>query len=413
MAAKVVFGSETGHSLFLGRIARFAGKYIIFPLLFRILQTSKFRIVLIHNSDRFGHLAKNTHLFFIKKKLGTLDNFNYLLISPSIKSKKIANVSLLNMFISHSKQVKNVRFICSNFLHNLFSLYFQDKSNNSELLFDISMTSTESEFSFGMKTIDFSDIEKKYGENALKEMSIPPNKKIVTVFARDPSYLKSKNPKTDWSYHSYRDADIETYVDSIKYLISMDYVVIRVGSEYSKKLNFKDENYFEYSLSAFKSDFMDLYLIYKSTFVLGNSSGALDLANVFNIPWAAVNYAPFMVGPLGKEDIFIQKTIINSDGTIIPFKDIINDKRYYLHNGVKLRDDFGLSYVDNSPGDILDITIEMHNILNGNLVLNAKQKNLLNRYHSEYCQKNNWSNKYAPISITWLENHHHLYLDDI
>ena len=395
----------------LGKIFRLVGKYTIIPVMSKVLLYNKFRISWI-DVDRLGHLSLNTHLFFIKKKLGTLDNFNYLLISPSIKSKKIANVSLLNMFISYSKKVEGISFICSNFFY-FFIKYFFNEFNNSGLLYQLTMQIVpDSEFSLGINTIEFDESQMKYGESILKKIKIPGNKKIVTVFARDPSYLKNKEPKKDWSYHSYRDADIETYVDSIKYLISMDYVVIRVGSEYSKKLNFKDENYFEYSLSAFKSDFMDLYLIYKSTFVLGNSSGALDLANVFNIPWAAVNYAPFMVGPLGKEDIFIQKTIINSDGTIIPFKDIINDKRYYLHNGVKLRDDFGLSYVDNSPGDILDITIEMHNILNGNLVLNAKQKNLLNRYHSEYCQKNNWSNKFTPISITWLENHHNLYLDD-
>ena len=51
------------------------------------------------------------------------------------------------------------------------------------------------------------------------------------------------DPKKDWSYHSYRDSDIETYISAIKYLISVNYVVLRIGSEYSKKLNFNNNEY--------------------------------------------------------------------------------------------------------------------------------------------------------------------------
>jgi len=89
-------------------------------------------------------------------------------------------------------------------------------------------------------------------------------------------------------------------VEAIKYLINKDYVVLRIGSEYSKKLNFVDENYFDYSLSEYKSAFMDLFTIYKSKFVLGTTSGATDVAAVFNVPFVGVNYAPFVDSPLGK-----------------------------------------------------------------------------------------------------------------
>ena len=81
------------------------------------------------------------------------------------------------------------------------------------------------------------------------------NKKIVTIFARDSSYLSHTYPKIDWSYHSYRDCDIETYIEAIRYLINKNYVVLRVGSEYSKKLNFVDENYFDLSAYNFNSSF--------------------------------------------------------------------------------------------------------------------------------------------------------------
>jgi putative glycosyltransferase (TIGR04372 family) len=397
--------------MFLKKIVWFTGKYILIPLLSKILLNNKSRIAWI-NVDRIGHLAMNTHLFFIKKKMGSLKDLNYYLIAPSTKSKKIANVSLLKMFISYSKKVEGVQIICSNFLY-FFVFFFFEEFKNSGLLYELSMEIVpDSEFSLGINTIEFDESQKKYGESILKKTQIPTNKKIVTIFARDSSYLSNKEPDKDWSYHSYRDADIETYVDAVKFLIDKNYAVVRIGSEYSKKLNFSNENYFEYSLSEFKSGFLDLYLIYKSTFILGNSSGAVDLADVFNVPWAAVNYAPFMCGSLGKESIYIQKKLIDSNGVIVPFKDIIGDSKYYLHDGVKLKNDFGLEYIDNSPEEILDIAKEMHNILNGTFIISAKQKSLLKRYQDEYCKRNNWSNKSTPISINWLEKNHHLYLED-
>ena len=307
------------------------------------------------NTDRLGHLSLNIHLFFIRRKIGVFENFHYLLISPSIKSKKVANVPLLLMFIAYSKKVANVRIICSSFLHFFFT-FFQVEFRNSQLLFDLTMESKESEFSLGIETVCFSEKQKIYGESVLNRMPIPQNKKIVSIFARDSSYLNHKNPKKDWSYHSYRDCDIETYIEAIRYLINKNYVVLRVGSEYSKKLNFVDENYFEYSLSDYKSAFMDLFIIYQSKFVIGSTSGATDIAALFNVPFVGVNYAPFIESPLGKEDIFIQKKTINSKGEIIPYKNIISDSRYYSFDGNKMEHLYGIKYLDNSAEEILDAT---------------------------------------------------------
>jgi len=396
--------------MILGKIVRFVGTYSLVPSLSWLGRYKKFRIGIM-STDRLGHLSLNNHLFFIRKKIGALENINYLLISPSINSKKVANASLLLIFIAYSKQVENVRIICSSFLYFLFA-FFQGEFRNSQLLFDMTMKSKESEFSQGLKTISFSEKQKKYGANVLNRMPIPQNKKIVSVFARDSSFLSRIDQEKDWSYHSYRDSDIETYISAIKYLISKNYVVLRIGSEYSKKLNLLDENYFEYSLSEFKSGFMDLYIPYISDFIIGSRSGATDVSLIFNTPLLVVNSTTFMESPLGKDDLFIQKKLIDLTGEIVPYKDIISDSRYYSFDGNKMEHLYGIKYLDNSSEEILDATIEMHNIVNDKLTLNKNQKELLKRYHNEYCKKNNWSDRFAPISINWLEKNYHLYLED-
>ena len=397
--------------MIIGKFLRISCKYTLVPILARIIQNRNFNIAIVP-VERLGHLAKNTHLFFIRKRIGSLPNLKYVLIAPSLKSNKIANVSLLRMFVEYSEGIKNVDFICSTFIY-LFFTFFLYEFKKFKIIYEFPMESKEIEFSLGVKTIDFSEKQKKYGEKLFKRIPIPQDKKIVTIFARDTSYLNNRFPNEDWDYHFYRDADIETYVDSIKYLISENYLVIRIGSEYSKKLNFSDVNYFEYSLSEFKSDFMDLYLINKSSFVVGTTSGAIDISTIFNIPFVGVNFAPFMEFPLGKDDIFIQKKIINSKNEVVPFKDIISNKEYYLFDGLKFFNNFGLKYLDNTSLDILEATKEMCNVKNGNFVLNMSQLKLLKNYHIRYCQESNWSKSFAPISISWLEQNHVLYFDDV
>ena len=109
--------------MILGKIVRFIGAYSIVPPLSRLARYKKFRIAIM-SIDRLGHLSLNIHLFFIRRKIGALENFHYLLISPSIKSKKVANVPLLLMFIAYSKKVENVRIICSSSLY-FFLVFFR------------------------------------------------------------------------------------------------------------------------------------------------------------------------------------------------------------------------------------------------------------------------------------------------
>jgi len=362
--------------------------------------------VTIWRVDRLGHLALNTHLFLVRRNIG-IENKNILILSPSKLSNHIANKTLWSMFVKRFQSEDGLKLYCSDLLFNLASFY-KEELQKLDLYFNMSMNSREKEFALGIDTIVFDSEQEERGRKLIESMSLPENHGIVSVFARDSSFLEVEFPDIDWSYHSYRDCDINTYIDAIKFLIRKKFVVVRLGSEYSKPLDFQDRYYFEYSLSDFKSDFLDMYLIYKSKFVIGSTSGATDPAVVFNTPFAGVNYAPFVESPLGKNDIFIQKKLVNDKG-VLPFKDVVSDKRYYSYNGNELRKELGVSYKDNTREEILSLTIEMFNNIN-NKGLTLDQKNLLREYHSVYCKKNKWSDRQAPISVNWLKENKGLYL---
>lgn len=395
--------------MLIGSLARKSIFFFLLPLLVLIRKLYAYKVCIIP-SDRLGHLSLNTNLFFIRHKRKLIKDINYFLIAPSLKSKKIANEDVLMMFIEYSKTTPKVNIICSSFLYFivLFSLKIFEKN---QLLVQLEYTSRESEFSLGEKIISFTEGQKKEGEHILKLMGLSNKAKVVSIFARDSSFLKSYDSNVDWSYHNYRDGDIKSYTQSIQYLISKGYTVVRIGSEYSLSLSFDSDSYIEYNSSKYKSSFMDLYIPYISEFIIGSRSGATDVSLLFNTPLLVVNSTTFVESPLGMNDLFIQKKLIDSKGKIIPYKELIVDKKYYSPDGSELERLFGIKYIDNTGNEILKATIEMHNRLTKNFLLNYNQLSLLEKYQNEYCMKNLWSNRLAPISISWLEKNHHLYVD--
>lgn len=393
-------------SMFKSKL-RLAPVYLlVIPISF-LLKNIRTRVFFVR-VDRFGHLALNTHLFFIRHKLHHTKKRS-LLIFPSRHSRRVSNKELMLMFIEYAAQRKHVHTYSSSFLHVFLDLFKHEFTKRGVCL-DLPMDSREEEFQLGVSTIKFDAQQIRYGEEMVANMPLPRGKKIVTVFARDSSYLEHYFPGVDWSYHAYRNCNINTYIDAIEYLIEKGYVVVRLGSEFSKPIAFYNDHYFEYSLSYFKSDFLDLYLVYKSVFVIGSTSGATDIATVFNVPFAGVNYAPFVESPLGKDDLYIQKRLKNENGDVIPFKDVVDNPKYYSYDGKKMEDDYGMTYVDNTAKEILELVEEMHYKISGH-GYTASDINLLQEYHEKFCNRNKWSNRGSPISVTWLKNNGDLYLD--
>ncbi len=361
-------------------------------------------------TDRLGHLSNNTQLFFIRHKRNLIEDTNYYLIAPSINSSKIANKDLLLLHIEYTKNLHNVRIITSSFFYYLF-FYSQGVLNDKRFFSPLEYKSNEVEFSLQEQTVSFTNKQQAYGNDILLKMNITQNDKLICIYTRDSSFLENIDNSVDWSYHDYRNTNIESYLKTIKFLISKGYKVVRIGSEYSKSLNYINDNFIEYNLSRFKSGFMDLYMPYMASFIIGCKSGATDLSLLFNKPILVTDLTTFVEAPLGKKDLFIQKKIIDLNKNIVPFKELVENEKFYTNDGNKMHSLYGLSYIDNTEDEILEATIEMYNRIVNNFVLKDEQMDLLRRYHNEYCVKNKNSSEFVPISVNWLEKNYALYLD--
>jgi len=151
------------------------------------------------------------------------------------------------------------------------------------------------------------------GELILKQFGIPKNAKIVCISSRDDLYLKRTYPSVDFSYHNFRDSNVNNYIPAIKALIQKNFYVVRMGKIAAKKLNIKSSKFIDYPFHPLKSDFMDFFFAYKCYFWIANNCGLDELPRVFRKPLILTNTAPFMSVQMQiKEYYYFPKIYINS-----------------------------------------------------------------------------------------------------
>tara|TARA_Y100001970_G_C14221227_1_gene852796 strand:+ start:1084 stop:2214 length:1131 start_codon:yes stop_codon:yes gene_type:complete len=128
--------------------------------------------------------------------------------------------------------------------------------------------------SFGHEEI-ITKIPDKYikkGENFLKTIGIQEQDKIILLYVRDQSYLKKTFPNRDYSYHNYRDTNIDNYIDVINLAIKKGYYVFRMGAVVEKKIKLDNKKFIDYS-NLYRTDFLDIFLAHRCSFVIGTPAG--------------------------------------------------------------------------------------------------------------------------------------------
>ena len=87
-------------------------------------------------------------------------------------------------------------------------------------------------------------------------------------------------------------------------MIKQGLFIIRVGKLTEKKFQIKNKNFFDYSQSNLKSDFLDIFLSSKCFFAISDTSGLLMAPVVFRKKIACVNVAPLSYVYLSSKNYF-------------------------------------------------------------------------------------------------------------
>ena len=273
--------------------------------------------------------------------------------------------------------------------------------------------------------LSFTNQEENLGKTMLKKFGLNENDKFVCFAIRDSSFseVKASSRYVDWSYHSYRNYDLENFKLAAEELASRGYYVFRVGVTANKPFNLNNKKIIDYANSNMRSDFLDVYLGAKCLFCLSTGYGFDDVSYVFRKPLALLNTPVIGFRSRSDNQIFLTKHhICKSDNNkILALSEIFSkgvadayDAKTFYNKGVELK--------DNTPEEIKDLALEMLDRISNNNFKNNKtelQKKFQEKFifhlkqlykkssediDSSYFQnlRGQFSNKFLEKNKSWL-----------
>lgn len=370
---------------------------LVFPVVYLLLALASFwrpiKLGFIFH-ERLGHLALNTDLYLRRRYLGMYSSDEihlFFVYAP-------ANMQLVRMFSRRMTLIKS-EFLFKllspiGFLKTRFSLPLPFWGNEYEV------------FNSAPSQINFTDEEHARGKALLSTLGMRDGDWYVSIFARDHQYYKEHSPGTDIRFSDHRNADIETFRLAIEAILAAGGWVLRMGSSVEKPLSIRHPRVIDYA-THFRSDFGDIYLTAHSRFFVGTTSGASDVAVLFDTPFVGVNYLPVGCAPFGKKAIFIPKRIVYcKSGEQVPMRDQLQ-----LFVGIQVgaflvpedaMRELGWAFEDNSPEEIRDVVEEMLGRLNGQEITDIDYRLAWNRYRSLIPNKNIYKANQSPMGRKML-----------
>lgn len=360
------------------------------------------------NSSRIGHFAANTELYLCEKDAGIniprqryLDIF-YLSEGPVCNKyltkmwKKKLNI-MPHLIIDPIFRLNDK--IPGGEIHNIFKAGSSDRD-------------TQGLFKKYPQHLYLSKEEERLGLKGLEKLQIPSGSNWICLIVRDSAYLES-HQKKDWSYHNYRDCDIDNFNMIAKKLAELGYYVIRMGVKVKKPMARIHQRVIDYANSGQRTDFMDIYLGANCLFCITTGTGFEAVPHrLFRKPLVFVNMVP--VGYVGSYftnsiGIFKHHFSKNKNRNLQLSEIISSDIGYALDSSIY--DNYEIDLIENTPQEIYDVVLEMIEVLKKLKKYSHEEQNLQTYFWKRFISLNNLSKKHhlhgvihARIGTKFLES---------
>jgi len=181
-----------------------------------------------------------------------------------------------------------------------------------------------------MKTephITFTMEEKTIAKEIFQKMKLPDNSRYICFHVRDSAYKPVVFLDRDWSYHNYRDSDINACLPMAETLAQREYFLVRMGAKVEKPLDTNSPRIIDYA-SNYQSDLMDLYIGSKCWFFVCGSCGITTIPILFRKPIVLLNLIPMNTPITGTEyDLFLPKKLwLRKEKRFLTFREIFELK---------------------------------------------------------------------------------------
>ena len=320
------------------------------------------------NSNRIGHFAMNNELYLCEKDAGLLPLRTF---DVFFHDTPICNHQMKRMWDARLRVAPWA--------------YFVNKAVEYYPGFQQHRINTSSRDRYGIYDrcrphLSFTETELSAGKSALFRMGVGENP-FVCLLCRDSGYLKKHYPVRDWSYHDYRDVDVETYLPALRSLGDRGYFVLRMGAVVEGPLKTHHPKIIDYASNGFRSEFLDIYLPSQCCFFISNGAGLDAVAKLFHRPVLYVNQIP--LGHIHTEcanDLFIFKKIwLCNEKRFMKFSEILKSGVGRFLDG-RLYQKHGLEVINNTPEEIEAVTLEMVQRLEGSWKATEEEEDIQDRF---------------------------------
>ncbi len=337
---------------------------ILLLLIIRIFKNFKINKIVSHT---IGEMTTPIEIFICEKKAGfnkipVIWFMEKVIANEFIKKKWSQSLFVLPRYI-----LDPIYFFSDNF--KIFNFFLVDYSKEPE---DVRRTLYEGRLKrldnkgvllkYG-PSIVFNSSEKNDGEAYLKKIGLE-NKKFFVFASRSAHFKKEK-------FETARNSNIYNKISGLKFMTSKGYKAIRLGKNETKKISFDDPNIIDYATSTYRSDFLDVYLVSKSEFMISSNTGANELPVLFRKPRLIVDYYDIPALEFHPLKLMIMPKKFQSlkTGNLVSFEEAFEKKLNYIHINSKVND-LGYEIIDNSELEIKQATENFYNLMNNNLDLN-------------------------------------------
>jgi len=325
------------------------------------------------STSRIGHFCANTELYLCERDAGiNIPQGKRCIDFFYLEWKKVCNKQLLLMwkrllYIFPEFIVDPVRRI-NRFLPGWEAYEIPENTQHDRDVHNL--------FIRYPPHLQFTSAEEKKGATELKNLGIIEGKSFVCLLVRDSAYLDKEFPG-DWSYHNFRDANIDNYILAVEELVRRGYFVIRMGVIVNKPLKVDHPQVIDYAWKGLRSEFMDIYLGAKCEFSISTSAGWDTIPYVFRRPIVFTNMVPLnYFCTFEKKTLIISKKYRDSKThRDLTLKEIFNrgfgsllSTSDYVDKKIEL--------IENTPEEIRDIVVEMIERLYGSWQETEEDKKL-------------------------------------
>jgi putative glycosyltransferase (TIGR04372 family) len=232
----------------------------------------------------------------------------------------------------------------------------------------------EEEFGAG-PMLKLPEIDIDEGWRKLGECGMPHGAWFVCLHVREVGYLPELN------YHSYRDADILSYIPAIEAIVERGGWVVRIGDHTMKPLPALD-CVIDLTQGPFPDGDIDIFCLAQCKFAVGTTSGPIVVPYIFGVPTALTNWVAMGHGGYGRRDTWIPKLYWSeTENRYLTFAEIMSTPRRAYGRTEQFEAD-GISVVDNTPEEIRDLCLEVMDLANGQRAYDEEDKRLQGEFES-------------------------------